>query len=298
VTTFLDVVNECDAMLHSYTEDLEQNCTLTGSLASTLGGTVSVDDATQVSRGLVQVDDELVWVSNIDRSAGTITIPPWGRGQQGSTSAAQSANARVTNNPRYPRARIRQTLNEVLLSLYPDLFAVHTDETNTSVAYFLTYPLPADALGIVDARWQAIGPTKMWIPIRQFRTDMRADTTAFPTGKTMDIYTPMVPGRTIKITYRGQFTSYTADTDLLTASGLQESGRECLVYGAVGRMLQAMDAARLELDSVEQGERFRITPTGAAGQAAARMFAMFQQRVQQERANLIAQFPIVPHKTG
>src|SRR6266480_3713898 len=76
----------------------EQRTSLTSTLnASAL--TFTVSDANYVSRGPIEVDDELMHVSMIDGTTNTVTVEPWGRGQGGTTAATHTSGAKITSTP-------------------------------------------------------------------------------------------------------------------------------------------------------------------------------------------------------
>lgn len=297
MTTFADIVEQVDATLHAYTQALEEMTSLTGSITSGQTGSFTVDDVTQVSRGLIQIDDELLWVQSVDAASSTVSVPAWGRAQQGSTAASHSAGTKIVNNPRFPRARIKSTINEVIGSLYPDLFVVLVDESQTSNAVVLTYQLPQDAVEVIDLAWQTIGPTKVWSKIRRYRTDFAADDTVFPTGKAVDIYSPMTPGRPIKITYKARPTALVADSDAFGLTGFEDDFHDAIVWGVCARMLIAYEAARLNLNTVQNKSNASDVQAGQPANASARFMQMFQQRVQQERRALLARYPTFQHTT-
>ena len=87
----------------------------------------------------------------------------------------------------------------------------------------------------------------MWIPVRRYRVDRSPDATAFPTGRTIDIYEPMIPGRPIKVVYFGSFSPLVNPTDTMLAAGMPDSMRDVLVYGAAYRMLASLESARVSL---------------------------------------------------
>lgn len=63
---------------------------------------MSAETAGEISRGLIEVDDELMLVQKVSQSDGIVTLLPGGRGFR-SVAATHSAGALVTNNPKFPR---------------------------------------------------------------------------------------------------------------------------------------------------------------------------------------------------
>lgn len=74
------------------------------------------------------------------------------RGLYGTGAATHAQGAVVRNAPRFPRASIKRALNDTLLAVYPDLFAVKTT-TITAERAVMTYSLPSDVEEVLDVFW-------------------------------------------------------------------------------------------------------------------------------------------------
>lgn len=101
MTTFAQLVDDTISEVSSYVRNQEAVTVLTQAVDSD-DVTLTVDDTSQVSKGLVEVGDELVYVKSVNRAAGTATVLPGGRGWKGSTAAAHGINDLVRNNPLFP----------------------------------------------------------------------------------------------------------------------------------------------------------------------------------------------------
>lgn len=295
-TTYLDLVKAVQATLHSQTADQEEQCALVTAVNSSVLQ-LTVDDASQISRGLIEIDDELVWVKTVDTTANVLTVSAFGRGYRETTAASHAQNALVINSPRYPRQAIRNAINETLQALYPDVYAVKKSETNTAVATTVTYGLPADVGWIVSVSWQSVGPSQRWVPVRRWSFDAVADTTAFSGGKSIDIHDIMVPGRTIKVVYAAEPTSPVNDSDTLVSLGFMESHRDLVILGAAAKLLMYADAARLQTGSVESADRSQFVPSGAGMAAGRGLYQLFQMRKAEETAALQRLYPPAVHLT-
>lgn len=290
MSTYGDLISDVESFMSSFGTVRDKVTSLTAAMTDT-DLTLTVDDGKQVDRGFIEVDQELMAVKTVDVSTGLVTLHPWGRGQKGTTAAAHLINGKVTSNPRISRFRIGQEINTVIASIYPNLFAVGMDETNSSSPVVVTYPMPAVAESIVSVSYQSIGPTKVWLPVTRYKLDNNADTTAFPTGKSLDIYQPMSPGRKIKVVYRRPFGTFAAESDTFASVFLDEGWRDLIRMFALSRLLVGLEPERLELDSVESANRAAFTqPMQAAG--VARQFAQqAQQRLADERRRLLTKYP-------
>ena len=76
---FSDLVDETLIALSGYTQRQDQSTYLTVAMTDTQT-TMTVADAAVLSKGLVEVGDELMWVESFDRATNVATIAPYGRG--------------------------------------------------------------------------------------------------------------------------------------------------------------------------------------------------------------------------
>ena len=78
MSTFVNLIDETNLALTGYTNRQDQATFLTADIGST-DTTFTVADGTVLTRGLVEIDDELIWVDSFDRTTNTATIPGYGR---------------------------------------------------------------------------------------------------------------------------------------------------------------------------------------------------------------------------
>lgn len=255
----------------------------------------TADTATvkNLSRGLAEIDDELVLIKSFDASSGVVQIMGGlnGRGAEGTTPAAHSVNALVTADPRFPRARIKEAINDTIQALYPALVVFATTSiTNVSVVY--EYGMPADALDVWAVSDQTIGPSQVWMQAMNLRFNPTANTTAFPTGKSIQLFDPVTPGRTMFVKYTKAPSPLVNGSDDFTAvSGLPDRCADLVTYGALARLLPAYEAARLQQTAVESTERAALVPPGSALKGAQFYLGMYQQRLQEERLRMFEENP-------
>lgn len=293
-----DLVAQVDDELHGNTSDLEQRTTLTQNIGTT-DVQFSVTDASQISTGVVQIDQETMWVKTVDRNANVVYLDnsTWARGFRGSTTASHTSGAAVINNPRFPSEAVVRAIQQVNRAIYPSIFQVKMDETQTAKPARISYQVPADCDIVRDVSWRTTGPSELWKPVQRWRFRPQADTTDFPTGKAIDIADPIVPGRIIKVSYIAAPGVLTALTDTLASVGLSDGLADVLVYGACYRLLTGVEAARLQTFSVTQSARDGLVPAGAAANASKYYFALYQQRLHDEEMSLQKKYPASIHKT-
>lgn len=289
--TFGDLIEEVQSTLSGYGLVRSKMATLAAAITSTTT-TLTADSVANVDSGVIELDQEMLYVSTKDESANTLTIPAWGRGYGGTTAASHAINARLTVNPRFPRFRVATAINEEIIALYPDLFGVAVDATQSTVSVKIGYPVPADVESIMSVDYRQIGPAIYWRPVGQYQLDPTASTTDFPTGKALNIFSLMQPGRVLRIQYRKRLSALVNETDLLTTSGLAESARDLVVLGALYRLLLAIDPARLQTSSLEANHNRDSLPPGTSQGIARQLLQLHEARKAQERRLLLQQYPM------
>ena len=297
MTAFIDLINETNLALTGYTNRQDQATYLTSPMTSTDTSFV-VADGTVLTRGLVEIDDELIWVDSFDRTTNTATIPGYGRGFRDTTATTHSAGTRVTISPSFPRSVIRRNLNLAIDGVYPDLFGIYYT-TFTWQAAVTTYQLPNEAVDILGCSWQTIGPSKEWLPVRHYRIDRMANPTTWGTGKTISIREGIIPGRTVMITYTKKPTTLVYDSDDFAAlTGLSESAREVIILGAAYRTAMYLDMGRVPAATAEADAQQGNDPIGSAANIGRLLQQMYNQRLLVEVRRLQEQFPPRTHYTS
>lgn len=296
MSTYADLISETHLVLSGYTQRQDQATYLTSSMAS--GDlTFVVQSGNVLTRGMVEIEDELIWVDSFDSSTNTATIAPYGRGFRGTTAAAHASGVRVTIAPLFPRSAIERNINSAIDAIYPDLFGTATTTFSFSPAV-TTYALPADCIDILNISWQTIGPSKEWLPVRHFRVDRMADPTTWATGKTVSLAEPITPGRTVSIRYSNKPPLLVNQTDVFeTTTGLPSSAREVIILGAAYRMAVYLDLGRVPARSAEADAQGQSNPIGSAVNISRVLKQMYQDRLQIEVRRQQEQFPPRIHIT-
>lgn len=296
MSTFSQLTDQMLMQLYGYTTLQDQATYLTGALSAT-GLTVNVDDATAVSRGIVEIGDEIIWVDSLDSSAGTLTVPPYGRGFRGTTASAHSIGDRVVSSPMFPRQMVKDALNDAIKSVYPELFAVGST-TFTYQPAISTYSLPTGALDVLQVAWQTTGPSKEWMPVRRMRVDKHAATGSFSTGVSVSIYDMIVPGRTIKVVYTKEPTALSNDSDeFSTVTGLPSSCEDLIKFGAAYRLTPFFDSAHLSGQSAEADYSGQPRNQNNAASLSRFLLQMYQVRLAEEQSGLQRIFPVRSYYT-
>ena len=287
-TTFGQLIDRVRYSLRSYTGQHEVSTHLT---ADATEGAVdlSVADGNAVATGLVEIEDELVWVDS--SAGGVLTVPPYGRGYQGSTAAAHLSGKQVITDPFFPRKHIADAIVDTQRALYPTLFQPKAKEF-TFTAGQSTYDLDSDVDRVLSVSWQLPGSSEFWTPVRRWRTDTFANTTEFASGSNITVFDPIGPDRTVRAVYAAPFTELTVASDTIGAAGHQEAHVDLLVFGACWRLLQFLEVSRLNLNSVENAERAKFAASGSASALTRQVLALYERRLEEERKRLLQLYPI------
>lgn len=278
-----DIVSEISAQLHGWGSTQDRITPLsndldTSSLTFVVGA--ASGQAVGITPGVVEVNSEQMYVTAVDQATGTVTLAPgFGRGYGGTVAATHPAGSIIISRPKFPRLWIFKTLNEVVGSLYPDLFAVKT-QTLTVTFPQNTYVIPGVAgkpFWVIDAQWQH--PIGDWIRDRSYSIDAYDGTFRLGSGAMI--------GRPLRLVYATEPTQFVAETDdLVTATGLPLSCADLLQMGVVARLIPGLDISRAQLSSVEQSDRGRVVPPNAGINASKYLMQEYMARLANEKRAL------------
>ncbi len=297
MATLNDMIAEVRSSLAGFTLRQDRISYLTSAI-NTTDTAIQIGSSSNLAKGIIEINDELIWVDNFDKQNNTMNAAPgFGRGYQGTSPSPHAVNSQVILTPSFPRTNIQQAINDTINSVYPKLFAVYST-TFTFNASQVTYALPDAARNVIYMSWQTTGSSREWLPIDKWRQDLMANSATFNTQKTVNIYENIQPGRTVQVWYAANPQTMTSGTDDFSAvTGLPESSRDVIVYGAAYRLLSFIDPGRINLTSAESDLADSKVP-GSAGSTNSRyIYALYQQRLQDESLKLTGNFPIRIHYT-
>lgn len=284
MTTVNQLIDQASSMLHSYTGTLEANTYLTAAIDGATTA-IPIGHPSYINRGLIEIENELLHVDAVGDTS--VTLYPWGRGASNTTAVSHALNARVINDPIFPRARIFEALKRCLNNVQLELYAVKTYQFTYSVVQ-TQYEIPADVIRVLAVQYQVVGPSKEWVNVTHWDVDQNADTA---TGKALIIHEPVQPGRLVQVTYAGELTQPTAYTDDLETIGIPAWMHPVLLYGTAWELVQFMEPARLQLKSVEARTQAAAIDVGAASNVAKQLYAMYQLRLDAARKRLLTTHP-------
>jgi hypothetical protein len=299
-------MNEIQINLAGYTYQQDRATHLTGAVTTTTSPitsptVLSLGSTENLGKGIIEIDEELMWVDSFDRVANTATVAPYGRGYLGTASTTHTAETKVTISPTFPRHVIKRAVNDAIKAMGATIFAVN----NTSFTYnsaITTYAFAnLNIDNILTIMWQEIGPSKEWIPVRRWSFDSFAEPTAFGYTSTDDVQTVTIgdyitPGRTVKIVYATEPIAFTTNAQVFTTqTGLPESCKDVVVLGASYRLLTYLDPARAAQVSPQADETDSKRPYGSSQNSSRQLLALYTQRLSEETSKQQAQYPIRIH---
>ena len=305
MATLTDMINEVSMNLSGYTLQQDRATHITADVAATASTiaapiTLSLASTDSVGKGVIEIDEELFWVDNYDRVGNTATIAPYGRAYIGTTLAAHTEGTKVTIAPTFPRFTIKRAINDTISAIGSSIFAANTT-TITSNSAVSAFRLPTTGTtlnirNILAIAYQALGSSKEWIPIRSYRFDGNANSTAFTSGQTVSIYDYIPSGRSVQVVYSTDPTPFTTNAqEFATQTGLPESCKDLIILGATYRLLSNLDPARASMVSPQADETDSKRPYGSSQSLTKQVYALFNQRLNEEVKSQQEKYPIRVH---
>ena len=304
MTTLSNLIDEVLINLSGYTYQQDRSTylktavtTLTSPSTSPL--ILSLGSTDNVGKGIIEIDEELMWVDSFDRVANTATVAPYGRGYLGTPAATHSADVKVTISPIFPRYVVKKAINDTIRAMGSNLLAVKqtTFPFNAAVNTYEFQNLSIE--NILTMSWQDTGPSKEWIRIKRWDFDPFADVDTWGSNsQTVTIYDWITPGRTVKVMYATPPSTLDSSSDVFTTvTGYSESAKDIVVLGASYRLLAYLDPARAGQVSPQADETDGKRPYGASASATKQLYALYSQRLNEEVATQQNQYPPRIHYT-
>jgi hypothetical protein len=295
--TLNDMIDEVRSSLAGYTLRQDRITYLTSAI-NTTATAIGIGSSANLAKGVVEIDEELIWIDNFNQSTSTLNAAPgFGRGYQGTSPAPHSQYAQITLTPTFPRVTIKKAINDVINSVYPKLWSV-ASYTFTFNASQTTYPLPDDVESVIYMSWQTTGSSLEWLPINRWRADLMANVATFNTQKTINLYENIQPGRTVQVWYTTIPNTLDSNTDdYADVTGLPASSVEVVILGACYKLLSYVDAGRINLSSAEADLNDTKIPSTAGVASSRYIYALYQQRLNDEALKLQDKYPIRIHYT-
>lgn len=283
MSTFAEMIEDTLSEVSSYVRNQEAITVLT-QIATDSDTTLTVDDASSISRGIVEIGDELMYVKSVNKTAGTVSILPGGRGWRGTTASAHSVNTILRNNPTFPRDQIRRAINDTIRGI--DLRAISSYDFEFDGTQY-AYAMPTDFQDVTGISWDAPDTTEVWPLIKRYRVDrnyrVTGDSSTIRSAVVLLEY-PM-PGRTVRVQYAKYPTALSADADdFSSTTGLPASAEDVIRLGAMWRLVSTIDPGKVV--AMTPSADLVDTPVGPGDSTsvARYLYQLFGVRLAEEKA--------------
>ncbi len=298
MTTFGQMTDEVSRKLAGFTLRQDRQTHIVSAVSAT-ATSITVASAQNISTGIIQIDDELIYIDSYDRNSGVLSVPPYGRGYNGTQPASHAVGSRVIISPTFPSVDIKGAINETIQAVYPDLYTTASHTFSYSPAK-TTYPLPDEVETVLGVAYETTGPSKEWLPVRGWRVDPMANTSAFNSKNSISLYSGIEPGRTVQIFYTSApVVMDNNDDDFEIVTGLPQSCKDVIVLGASARLASFVDPGRLTFGSAESDQQSQIAGRsyGAGTNTAKYLLALYDKRLAEESRKLTDRNPTRIHFT-
>lgn len=291
MATLNELTEQTLGEMSSYVRNQESVTVITSTVSNT-ALSISVDDTKALSKGVIEINDELLYVKNTVESSGNILIlgtasNPTGRGWRGTTSTEHQAGSVVRNNPIFPRSQIKRAIQETIKGMN---FPVIANETFTFNGSDYSYMMPDSLVDITGVSWDVPDSTGVWSLIRRWRLDTNYyDSETETSGQALILNESPQPGRSVRVQYTKYPTTIT-DNQELTVSGLPASCEDVVRLGAMYRLLSTVDSGKVAVTSVSADALDAPVPAGASTSAAKYIFQLYTVRLGEEIAKQQANF--------
>lgn len=286
MSTFNELIDEVLSHLRGFTRDQEQSTHLTDDITAT-DTVLPVDDTTVLSRGRVEIGDELIWVNRVNREAATADVPPYGRGMDSTTAATHAVGSRVINNPLFPRAVVGKRINQTIQAIGRDLFGVKEEVIDPDYSYI--YELPADVERVLSVQVTDSTEYGDSFYLRDWKFDNRAPSTISLTGKSIYLYDGAfrTPEKLV-VSYACKPLTFTSGTqEYATRTLLPATSEDVVVYLTAAALLPLADASAMRSRAVEANTLDSKVQPGEGLRQSKYLLALGQQRLAEESLRLL-----------
>jgi hypothetical protein len=291
MATLNQLTEQTIAEINSYVKNQESVTIITSQISSS-AVTISVDDVSSLSKGIVEIDDELLYAKKAIAASGTIQVlgtegNPVGRGWRGTTATSHVSGSVVRNNPIFPRTQVKRAILETIKGMN---FPCITNHTFTFNGSDYSYIMPDALEDIVGISWDVPDSTGVWQLIKRYRVDKNYyDDTTSSIKQALILNESPMPGRTVNVQYT-KFPTTITDNQELTVSGLPASCEDVVRLGAMYRLLSTVDPGKVSAVSVSADALDQPVQAGASTNAAKYIFQLYTVRLSEEIAKQQANF--------
>ncbi len=289
MATLNELVEQTIGEIGSYVKN-QESVTIVTNTVDANDVVITVDDAAALSKGIVEIDEELLYVKKSIGASGTIQIlgteaNPVGRGWRSTTATSHVSGSVVRNNPLFPKTQVKRAILETIKGMN---FPVIANETFTFNGADYSYVMPDSLIDITGISWELPDATGVWGIIKRWRLD----TNYLDNGGThqaLVLNEAPMPGRDVRVQYTKYPTVITGNQDL-TVSGLPSSCEDVVRFGAMYRLLSTVDPGKVIATSVSADALDQPVSAGASTNTAKYLFQLYTVRLAEEVAKQQANF--------
>ena len=240
--------------------------------------------------GVIQIDNELMYVWEISAGSKSVTVE---RGWNGTTAAAHAASSVATVDPKFPRAQILEAMNaelDDLASPMNGLFQIKILELNyNGTDLMVNLPTTDKIIDLISVSLRYISTD--YIKVRRCRLIRDLPNDDFNTGYAIRFDEQVRAGRMV-IVYKSPFTNITTESqNIQNVTGLPTSCEDILILGSQIRLVGPREIKRNFTESQGDTRRPDEVPSGSVGNSITNLLRMRRDRITSEAAKLMRQYP-------
>jgi len=289
MATLNELVEQTIGEIGTYVKN-QESVTIITNPATATDLTLTVDDASSISKGIVEIDEELLYVKKSVAASGTIQIlgvagNPVGRGWRSSGATSHVAGSVVRNNPIFPKNQVKRAILETIKGMN---FPVIANETFVFDGADYSYVMPDSLIDVTGISWEVPDGTGVWDILKRWRLDTNYVVDGV-TKQALILNEAPMPGQNVRVQYTKYPTTITSNQDL-TASGLPASCEDVVRLGAMYRLLSTVDPGKVTATSISADVLDQPVSAGASTNTAKYIFQLYTVRLAEETAKQQANF--------
>jgi hypothetical protein len=240
--------------------------------------------------GVIQIDNELMYVWEISAGSKSVTVE---RGWNGTTAAAHAASSVATVDPKFPRAQILEAMNaelDDLASPMNGLFQIKILELNyNGTDLMVNLPTTDKIIDLISVSLRYISTD--YIKVRRCRLIRDLPNDDFNTGYAIRFDEQVRAGRMV-IVYKSPFSNITTESqNIQNVTGLPTSCEDILIIGSQIRLVGPREIKRNFTESQGDTRRPDEVPSGSVSNSITNLLRMRRDRITSEAAKLMRQYP-------
>jgi len=270
-------------------DDLSAFSRLDGAISSTTGTTVvyeaglfsSEEENLLGSGALIEIDQELMLVTEANTSTRTLTVS---RGYAGTTAATHADETNIFINPTFPRKSVYDAVSDNISRLYPSLYNVTTTNVTSNSTY---QEVPASTVEVLTSYVQnSTGDQYTSAGIELLRDFPPSSTnTAVQFFNTSN-------GKTVHLVVKRKFVRPTDETsDIETVCLVAPEYEQIVMVGAVADIIGATDIDASTQEFITEKLAAESYPVGSGERLRNALLRLRSLLIDEARGNLRSLYP-------